>query len=320
MSVEADSSTDAVEPTPSSQPLVENSVHDAASGPPRQRTGLAISLRLGSVVGIAVMMATIKAAEQRGAHPVEIIFFRNVVGFLPLMMLLLVTQGWGGLRTRHPVSHLVRSLFGVAAMLTGFAGLALIPLGEFSALSFSAPLFITALSVPILGEKVGPHRWGAVACGFVGVLIMIRPDPARLSGWGTTLVLSQAVFTAFSHLAIRQLGATESSASIVFYFTLSAAVVTGVCLPFVWQTPDPRLWLLLIACGLIGGCSQILMTQSYRFAPASVVAPFDYGTLVLATALGYWLWNEKPTARVLLGAVLTVASALYILRRDLRRQ
>jgi drug/metabolite transporter (DMT)-like permease len=280
--------------------------------------GAGIALKLGAVVAMGTMSALVKLAAERGAHTLEIVFFRNLFAFIPIVAYILATRGWTVLRTSRPLGHLVRAGIGISGMLCGFAALGLMPLAEFTAINFAAPLFITALSWPVLGEKVGPHRWAAVAVGFLGVLVMVRPDPVHLVGLGALLALGQALGTAGAMLAIRQLGATEPGPTIVFYFTLAATLVGAAGLPFVWTRPSPDLLLILVACGLTGGVGQLLLTQAFRLAPAAIVAPFDYAALLWAGVLGYAIWSETPSAATLGGGGVVVASGLYILWRETR--
>jgi drug/metabolite transporter (DMT)-like permease len=287
--------------------------------PTRQTIGAGIALRLGAVVCMGTMAALVKLAAERGAHTFEIVFFRNFFAFFPILGYILATQGLGVLKTTRPVGHVVRAAIGITGMMCGFAALARIPLSEFTAITFSAPLFITALSAPVLGERVGIHRWAAVSIGFVGVLVMVRPDPVNLVGLGALLAIGQALGSAGAMLAIRQLGATEPGATIVFYFTLAAACVGAVLTPFVWTQPDMELLVILILTGLSGGVGQLFLTQAFKIAPAAVVAPFEYASLIWVGLLGYLIWRETPTATTVVGGLIVVASGLYLLWRETRR-
>jgi drug/metabolite transporter (DMT)-like permease len=192
------------------------------------------------------------------------------------------------------------------------------PLTEATALSFSAPLFMTALSALILHEKVGRHRWAAVAVGFVGVLIMIRPDPAHMATIGAIYALVGALGSAGAMIAIRQISQTEPGPRIVFYFTLAGAVVGLASLPFGWVMPDPLTLTLLILAGVVGGVGQLLLTQAIRLAPVGAVAPFDYTQLVWASLIAYAAWGETPRPATLIGAAVVAASGLYIVYRETR--
>lgn len=280
---------------------------------------LGIAARLGAVVVMGVMVALVKMCGERGVHVFEIVFFRNAFAFIPLLAYISATGGVRLLRTRRPFGHLARASIGVTGMLCGFSAVAMMPLAEYTAIQFAAPLFITALSAPILGEKVGGRLWAAVVVGFVGVLVMLRPDPANFVHLASILAVIQALGTAGAMLAIRQLGQTEAGPTIVFYFTLFAATVGGVALPFVWTTPSASTLGLLMATGLCGGVGQLMLTAAFKLAPPAIVAPFDYATLLWAGVLGFVLWGELPGWTTLAGAPLVVGSGLYIAWRETRR-
>jgi drug/metabolite transporter (DMT)-like permease len=249
-------------------------------------------------------------------HPVgQIIFFRNVFAFVPVFLFMRQAGGLGMLRTKRPGHHALRGIFGIASMICIFSAFALLPLAEAVALSLSGPIFLTALSVPLLGEKVGIRRWSAVIAGFIGILIMTRPgasafQPAALPAVGG------ALFYALAMISIRRLGTTEPAATTVFYFTLFAAVLATISLPFQWVTPDSFNLLLLVGIGLLGGFAQLAMTQAFRLAPVALIAPFDYGALVFAVLFGYVIWRDVPDPYIIVGAVIVVASGLYILHRE----
>lgn len=245
----------------------------------------------------------------------QIVFFRNLFAFIPVAIMVHRAGGVRVLKTGNLKGHLTRALFGISAMTCFFLSYKLLPLGEAIALGMSAPLLMTALSVPFLGEKVGPRRWAAVAVGFVGVLAMTRPgvgvfDPAAL------VPLAAALFYAAAMISIRKLSRSENNVAMVFYFTLFATAISAASLPFaaVWPTGPELAW--LIGIGIIGGSAQFMITQAFRLAPVSILAPFDYLALVYAMGLGYVFWNEIPDRYILLGAAIVVASGLYILHRE----
>ncbi|HWA62215.1 MAG TPA: DMT family transporter [Caulobacteraceae bacterium] len=292
---------------------VSTSPHEA-----RQHAGLGIALRVSAMALFAVLSALVKWAGSQGVPVFQIIFFRNAFAFVPLGLYIWRTTGWRVLHTQRPIGHLTRSAIGLFAMSCGFSALQHLPLTAATAFSFASPLFMTALSVPILKEKVGLHRWAAVAVGFVGVLVMIRPDPGHMTLLGAGLALAGAVGAAGANTTIREIGKTERGPTIVFYFTL-AGTVLGLCsLPFGWVLPSPKLLALLILAGLVGGVGQLLLTEAMRVAPVGVVAPFDYTQLVWASLIGFTVWGERPALWTLTGAAIVAASGVYILYRELR--
>jgi drug/metabolite transporter (DMT)-like permease len=290
-----------------------------ASQLPAQRAALGIAYRVMAMACMACLSAIVKWTGERGTPVFEIIFFRNLFAFLPLGLYILRTTGFTVLKTQRPFGHLTRSAVGLFGMVCGFSAVQHLPLTEATAFNFASPLFMTALSALLLGEVVGRHRWGAVIVGFIGVLIMVRPEPGHLNVVGVSLALGGAVGAAGAMVAIRQIAATEKGATIVFYFTLAGTALGAVGSAFHWVTPDPLTLALLILGGLIGGVGQLLLTEAVRVAPVGVVAPFDYSQLIWATAIGFLVWGELPHVATIVGALVVAASGVYILHREIRR-
>jgi drug/metabolite transporter (DMT)-like permease len=245
----------------------------------------------------------------------QIVFFRNIFAFIPVMIFVRQAGGITVLRTKNIGGHLVRGFVGVTAMICVFTAFALMPLGEAVALSLSGPIFLTALSVPMLGEKVGVRRWSAVLVGFIGILVMTRPgagvfQPAAL------FAIGGALFYALAMISVRRLNQTESAAAIVFYFTVFAAAIGALSLPFQWTSPDLEGFVMLVGIGLIGGLAQLAMTQAFRLSPVALIAPFDYGALVFALSFGYMIWGDVPDGYIVVGSLIVIASGLYILHRE----
>ncbi|WP_448205518.1 DMT family transporter [Azospirillum sp. sgz302134] len=284
-------------------------------------TPLGIAMMLGSVFVFSMMNVLVKILADR--YPVaEVTFFRNAFALLPVGLAVSLQGGWrSGLRTQRPWGHLWRSVIGVTCMSLMFWSYHLLPLGDAVALNFSSPLFLTALSVPLLGEKVGIHRWSAVLVGFAGVLIMVRPSGDSLLHLGALVALAAAFTQSFAMIAIRQLSKSEPPNTIVLYFTAISTLILALAMPFVWVTPDNLADIgLLVAMGLLGGGAQLLLTRAYSLAPAAVVAPFNYASLLWAVLFGWLLWNEVPTIQLALGASVVAASGLYILHRETRKR
>ena len=295
-------------------------VTPAASQLPHQHNGLGIAYRVMAMACMACLSAIVKWTGQRGVPVFEIILFRNLFAFVPLGLYIWRTTAFSVLKTRRPLGHLTRSAIGVFGMVCGFSAVQYLPLTSATALNFAAPLFMTALSALILREPVGRHRWGAVVVGFLGVLIMVRPEPGHMNVLGVSLALGGAVGSAGAMVAIRQIAATEKGPTIVFYFTAAGALLGLVGSAFHWMTPDPVTLGLLILGGLIGGVGQLLLTEALRVAPVGVVAPFDYIQLIWATGLGFLIWGELPQPATLAGAVVVAGSGVYILHRELVRR
>jgi len=247
---------------------------------------------------------------------IEIVFFRSLFGFLPLAFVVL-RSGRAALHTHRPLAQVARAIVGLVAMFGFFYCYRTMPLADVFGIAFSAPIFVTALSVPLLRERVGIRRWSAVSVGFVGVLIMLRPD-AGIFASAAWIALGSTVLYAITQIFIRNLGRTESTVSIVFYVTLTTTLASACALPFQWVSPDALDLLLLVAIGILGGIGQILFTRAFRPAPAAVVSPFDYSGLIYVGLIGYFVWGDLPTPLFLLGAAIVIGSGLYILHRETR--
>jgi drug/metabolite transporter (DMT)-like permease len=287
--------------------------------PDAQRIGLGIALRVGAMACMAAMFAGVKWTAGEGIPVLEIVFFRNAFAFIPLALYILPTTGLRVLKTRRPLGHVARATVGLTGMVCGFSAASLLPLTEATAISFAAPLFMTALSALILKEKVGRHRWGAVAVGFVGVLIMVRPSPTEFANLGVLFGLAGALGAAGAMIAIREIGRTEPGPTIVFYFTLAGMLLGLASLPFNWVAPAPFTLGVLVVMGLLGGVGQLLLTQALKVAPVAAVAPFDYTQLIWASLLGFLIWGELPRPVTVAGALVVAASGVYILYRETMR-
>jgi drug/metabolite transporter (DMT)-like permease len=283
------------------------------------RNGLGIVYRMAAMVCVACMTATVKWTGHRGVPVFEIVLFRNAFAFVPLGLYIWRTSGLSVLRTRRPLGHLTRSAVGLLSMVCSFFAVQRLALTEATAFTFAAPLFMTALSALVLREFVGRHRWGAVVVGFIGVLIMVRPEPGHMNLVGVAFALVAALGSAAAMVAIRQIAVTEKGPTIVFYFTLGGVAVGLAGSLFHWVIPDPTTLAVLVLGGLIGGVGQLLLTEAIRVAPVGVVAPFDYSQLIWATILGFVIWGELPHAATVAGAAVVAASGIYILHRELVR-
>jgi S-adenosylmethionine uptake transporter len=273
-----------------------------------------------------------------GGYPVfEIVFVRSLVALPPLVAIAALTGSLGSLRTGRPLVHLLRGLTMFVAYGCYYLSLAALSLAETVSLYFSAPLFLTALSAPLLGERVGLRRWAAVAAGFLGVLIMMRPEagPATLAAF---LAVGAAFAYALSAIMSRRLGATESGVAMAFTASLvyiGAAAAMGLVwgegrvpagdnpsLAFLlraWHWPSGHDFGLMAFCGLIAAVGFYFLAQAYRLAPAATVAPFEYVALPWAVLWGYLFWDDLPERRLAVGIALVIGSGLYVLRREALR-
>lgn len=278
-----------------------------------------IALRIAAAGCFSVMAAVLKLASLDGVVAPEMLFYRAFFG-LPVVLAWVLTQpgGLAGLTTRRPLAHVGRSALGIVSILCVFQTLTLLPLADATTLSFTAPIFATLLSFLILKEAVGPRRWAAVAVGFIGVIIVMRPGAANLAvpldgiGFG----LAAALLTAGVTITLRQLRDTEHVAAIVFWFFVGSSIVGATLLPFVGHWHSPLTFALLIGSGIAGGLAQLFMTASLQKAPVAVVAPFDYLQIVGAIVFGWWLMSTTPTLSTLAGAALIGSSGLYTAWRE----
>jgi drug/metabolite transporter (DMT)-like permease len=295
----------------------EQEPNEAGKSGNNDRIGLGIALMVLSVAVFTGMDAVIKHVAQTGYSTPQILFFRNLCAFIPLSILIFRQGGFSSLATRKPLSHLVRSLIGITAMGSFFYGFRTLPLSEAISISFAAPLFMTALSVPMLAEKVGIRRWIAVLVGFVGVLIMVRPSANMETA--SLIMLFGTVFFALAMIIVRKLSATETSSSIIFYFTVTGVVLSGIILPWFWITPTLFDLMILISIGVIGGIAQILVTGAIKAAPIAILAPFEYTALLWATGFDIVIWEFFPSIYTYIGAGILVMTGLYILHRETAR-
>jgi drug/metabolite transporter (DMT)-like permease len=283
-----------------------------------------ISFKIASVLVFIVMAALIKSTAGQ-VPPGQVVFFRSLFA-IPVIVAWLAWRRElrTGLRTVQPMGHVWRGVVGTTAMGLGFAGLGYLPLPEVTAIGYAAPLLTVVFAAMFLGEEVRAFRISAVVLGLVGVLIVLSPRLTALQddavetaeALGAMLVLGGAVFAALAQVFVRKLVLTESTSAIVFWFSATATLLSLVTLPFGWVMPDGREVAILIAAGLLGGVGQILLTSGYREADASVVAPFEYVSMLFALGFGYFLFDEVPTATMLFGALLVVTAGILIIWRE----
>ena len=277
---------------------------------------LGVLARLAAVFCVACVSAGAKWMAAGGAPLLQIIFCRSFFAFIPILLHIRSTVGFGALKTQRPWRHLTRSAVGLMGMSGSFLSVAYLPLVQAVTLAFSAPLFMTILSVVLLKERVGWHRWLAVFVGFAGVVIAMRPGDMHGSPLGVFFGLMGAMGAASAMTSIRSMPRSESGPTIVFYFTLSCSVVGLASAPFGWITPGPQMLVVMVGTGLIGGIAQLLLTAAARLAPLPILAPFDYTQLIWATGLGYFVWGEQLDGWIIAGAAVIAASGVYIVWRE----
>ncbi|HVV80520.1 MAG TPA: DMT family transporter [Pseudolabrys sp.] len=285
----------------------------------------AIGLKLLSAFLFTVMSVLVRDLGQR-APTGEVVFFRGLFAIIPVLAI----YWWRGeirhaIATKSPFGQLLRGLISAVGMFANFGALARIPIADVTAIGFGSPLITVALAALILKERVRIYRWTAVVVGFGGVIVMLLPHldigkyavvATAATTVGSLLALGSAFTNAAAQIQTRRLVATEKTASIVFYFSVVTAIAGALTLPFDRYAPSPLELAEFVALGMLGGIGHIFLTESYRYATASVIAPFDYSTMIWAIILGYWFFGEVPSVLVLAGAAIVIASGLFVIWRE----
>ncbi len=308
--------------------MARQSAETSIGAPPvvdlnRNRPLLGITLKVVSALIFTGMVTLVKITSDE--VPIgEVMFARNFFGLIPV----LIVVGWRGelvtaFATRRPMGHLSRAVVGGTAMALWFAALGYMPLPDATAISFSAPLMTVVLAAIILGETVRIYRWTAVVIGFLGILIILSPhlgkggvdDAARL---GAGLAFLSACFMALAQITVRRLTNTERTATIVIWFSGTTALLSLLTLPFGWVMPTLEQAVMLVTLGLLGGVGQILLTQSYRYADAATIAPFEYTAMLWAILVGWLVFEEAPVAEVIAGSAIVIGAGIFVIYRERR--
>ena len=297
-------------------------------------TGTAMGMRpalgiLLKIISITIFVGMSTLIKSTGAVPAgQIVFFRSAFAIIPILIFLAFRRELAtAFRTSRPLSHIIRGIVGVSAMGLGFFALTVLPLPEVIMLGYAQPLLVVALSALIVGETVRLFRWSAVIIGLVGVIIIIWPRLTLLAGdaplaeietIGVISALSATVFAASAVILVRRLVVTEPSATIVLWFSLTAAVFGLMTLPFGWIALSQWQAIALVGAGISGGVGQILMTEAYRHADISTIAPFEYTSMILGIISGYLFFGDLPTINMLVGGVIVVGAGIFIIWREHR--
>ena len=245
----------------------------------------------------------------------QIIFVSNLFTLIPVALLIRHEGGLHKLRPRHPWLVGLRSILLAIDMVLVFYAFTELPLADAYALIFAVPMVVTALSVPILGEKVGWRRWSAVVVGFIGVLIVLRPGIAELKA-GHIAAISSALFFGLSLILVRRMGKDESTGGLIFWMVVALLAVSAPIMPEIYVPMSwPDLGLMAVL-GLLSGAGHLMLIRAFRLAPSAIVAPFHYSQMIWAVFFGLFLFADIPDAWVISGSAVIIGSGLYILWRE----
>ena len=285
---------------------------------------LGILCKVAAVLGFTMMAACIKYASDM-VPTNQVCFFRSFFALLTII----AAMAWRGelpvaLYTPNPWGHLWRGTLALASMICTFSAIALLPLADAIALGYATPLFVTMFAAVLLGEVVRSFRWTAVAIGLAGVLIILWPRLSFLAGTsgstmealGAAAALSGAATGALGAIVASRLVVAERTSTIVFYFSAMCSVGFLFTLPFWWRTPDLTTLAVLVIIGVLGGVSQLLVTESYRHADTSTVAPFEYTSMLFSIILAFAVFGELPTPTMLIGATVVIAASMLVIWRE----
>ena len=269
---------------------------------------------VGSVICFSVMDICVKWLDY---YPVgQVLFLRFFIGFIPIFFIIPKDKFFNFYKTSRPGLHAFRAITGAAAIIALFIGLRELPLADVVSLTFGGPIFVTVASIFFLSEKVGIKRWSAVFLGFAGMLLIVQPAFIELNYYYITPIVF-CIFFACVAISVRSLSKTEPNYRIAFYFTVLCTIL-GLSTIFRgdWVLPTKIDFTIFVIMGLCGSVANLLLTQSYRLAEASLVTPIKYLSLVFAIIFGFLIWNEIPKILTLFGALLVITSSLIIFTRE----
>lgn len=279
---------------------------------------MALLLRLLAAIVLSVMLAIVKLAGESGIHLAEIVFWRQVPTIFAVLGWLLLRGEVARLKTTRVGAHARRALIGLASMALNFTAVMMLPLAEATTIVFTAAIWAVILAAVLLKEKVGRYRWGAVALGFTGVLVITQPGGSDLPLLGAAIGLAAAMLIALISVLIRDLGRTEEPITVVFYFSLFSLPIMGAILPFVYTPHTAEQWSMLASLAGLGLVAQLLLTASLRYGMVASVMVMDYTSLLWATLLGWRLFDRLPSATTWLGAPLVIAAGVIVAWREHR--
>ena len=249
----------------------------------------------------------------------QVLFFRGFFGMVFYFFVIPKDKLHNFYVTKRAGLHFLRCFAGLIALVAIFIALRELPLATVVSISFAAPIFTTIFSIFLLKENVGLFRWLAVIIGFVGILIITEPGISQLNIYYIFPIIF-CLGLSYVAIAIRQLSTTEPVWLISFYFSLSITLLSFFTIPHGWVMPNINHFILLVLIGVFGGVANLWLSQSYRYAEVSLVTPLKYLALVFAIIFGYFIWDEIPTIKTLIGALLVIISTLIIFRREIYKK
>jgi drug/metabolite transporter (DMT)-like permease len=267
-----------------------------------------------SVCAFSLMDLIVKWSDD---YPVgQVLFFRGFCGIIPILFLIPKDRYFDFYKTTRPVLHFKRCLAGLIALVSIFVALRNLPLATVVSISFAAPIFITIFSIFLLDEKVGLYRWMAVLVGFLGIIFITEPGFSALNLYYIYPIIF-CLGLSYVAIAIRKLSSTEPAWLISFFFSFSIMLLSFLSFYQGWILPSLLDLFLLSMVGILGGLANLWLSQSYKYSEVSLVSPLKYLGLVFAIIFGYFIWNEIPTSKTLLGALLVIVSSIIIFRREM---
>ena len=270
-----------------------------------------------SIIGFSLMDVIVKWSVD---YPVgQVLFFRGFFGIIFYFFIIPRERLHDFYKTKRPGLHSLRCLAGLIAIIAIFIALRKLPLATVVSISFAAPIFTTILSIFILSEKVGIYRWLAVLVGFIGILIITEPGISNLNIYYIFPIIF-CLGLSYVAITLRQLSTTEPVWLISLFFSIAITFLSFLTLPFGWVMPSFNHFLILSLVGIFGGVSNLWLSQSYKYSEVSLVTPLKYLTLVFAIIFGYFIWDEIPTIKTLIGALLVIVSTLIIFRREIYKK
>ena len=267
-----------------------------------------------SVCAFSLMDVIVKWSDD---YPVgQVLFFRGFCGIIPILFLIPKERLLDFYKTERPILHIKRCLAGLIAIVSIFVALRNLPLATVVSISFASPIFTTIFSIFLLNEKVGFYRWLAVFVGFIGIIIISEPGFSSLNIYYIYPIIF-CLGLSYVAIAIRKLSSTEPVWLISFFFSFSILIFSFFSLYQQWIMPSLIDLILLSSIGILGGIANLWLSQSYKFSEVSLVSPLKYLALVFAIVFGYFIWDEIPTIKTLMGALLVILSSFIIFRREL---